>query len=67
MQQKAKLQNLLQLKIITGKGTHSSTSGPRLKPAILDLVTKLGLTARFHVRNDGVLVVDLLSGGGAKL
>lgn len=62
----ARSQHLTQLRLITGKGSHSPQSISRLKPAIEELMRRENLRARLEEGNSGVLVVELSDGGRSR-
>lgn len=62
--QRAQAQGLDQLRVITGKGIHSSQHTAKIKPAIEKLMVKYNLAAHLEQGNAGVLVVDLRGGAG---
>ncbi|TBU29614.1 hypothetical protein BD311DRAFT_777500 [Dichomitus squalens] len=48
-----------QLRLIVGKGLHSTNHVAKLKPAIEELIQKHGLVAELDEHNSGVLIVNL--------
>lgn len=49
----------LSLYVIVGKGNHSENNVARIKPAIQEYATSLGLGVEVDPRNDGCLIVSL--------
>jgi len=54
---KAREKGATYLRVIVGKGIHSTAQGPKIKPAIEELMRNNGVEAEFDPHNDGVLVV----------
>ncbi|KAH9858381.1 hypothetical protein C2E23DRAFT_6 [Lenzites betulinus] len=68
--QQARARGDSKLRLITGKGLHSSGGVAKLKPAIEELMQKHGLVAELDEHNAGVLIVNLdgqTSGNGRVL
>ncbi|RSH85876.1 uncharacterized protein EHS24_004060 [Apiotrichum porosum] len=57
---------LQELRVITGKGIHSTNHQAKIKPAVEDLMKKYNLSAELDPRNAGVLVVDLQGRGAGR-
>ncbi|KDQ21777.1 hypothetical protein BOTBODRAFT_50337 [Botryobasidium botryosum FD-172 SS1] len=55
--EKAREKGATYLRVIVGKGIHSTVQGPKIKPAIEELMRNQGIEAEFDPLNDGVLVV----------
>lgn len=47
------------LSVIVGRGIHSGSDGPKLKPAVIRFATELNISYQIHNRNDGCIIFNL--------
>eukprot|EP00158_Paraphelidium_tribonemae_P001171 Partr_v1_DN24060_c0_g2_i1_m34717 putative SMR domain-containing protein len=58
-----KRKNVKELRVIVGKGLHSSNGIQKLKPAILELVQEHHLRCTIDPHNEGCLIVEFVAAG----